>query len=92
MITKGDIQLYKGDCLEWMPTIADKSVDAIICDLPYGTTSCSWDNIIPFEPMWSEFSRICKGAIVLFATEPFTSSLIVSNYRIFKDPLVELKS
>lgn len=91
MTTIGDIQLYKGDCLDWMSTITDKSVDAIICDLPYGTTSCSWDNIIPFEPMWIEFSRICKGAIVLFATEPFTSSLIVSNYGMFKEKLTWVK-
>lgn len=87
----GGITLINADCLEVMPTIADKSVDAIICDLPYGTTSCSWDNIIPFEPMWREFSRICKGAIVLFATEPFTSSLIASNYEMFKEKLTWVK-
>ena len=91
MNTIGDTHLYKGDCLELMPTIADKIVDAIICDLPYGTTSCSWDNIIPFEPMWREFIRICKGAIVLFATEPFTSSLIASNYGMFKEKLTWVK-
>lgn len=87
----GDIQLYKGDCLQVMPLLADNSVDAIICDLPYGTTSCSWDNIIPFEPMWREFSRICRGAIVLFATEPFTSSLVASNFKIFKEKLTWVK-
>ena len=91
MNTIGDTHLYKGDCLELMPTIADKIVDAIICDLPYGTTSCSWDNIIPFEPMWREFIRICKGAIVLFATEPFTSALIASNYDAFKEKLTWAK-
>lgn len=89
--TFGRITLYNADCMDVMPTIADKSVDAIICDLPYGMTSCSWDNIIPFEPMWSEFSRICKGAIVLFATEPFTSALIASNYDAFKEKLTWVK-
>lgn len=85
------IKLIHGDCLDIMPTLADKSVDAIICDLPYGTTSCSWDNIIALDAMWREFSRICRGAIVLFATEPFTSALISSNYKSFKEKLTWVK-
>jgi len=78
--------IIHGDCLEEMPRIADKSVDMILCDLPYGTTACKWDVVIPFEPLWKEYKRIIKdnGAIVLFCQQPFTSSLISSNYDIFK--------
>lgn len=86
-----DIQLYHGDCLEIMPTLADGSVDCIVADLPYGTTACKWDVIIPFEPLWREFNRVCRGAIVLFATEPFTSTLIASNYGAFKEKLTWVK-
>lgn len=86
------ITLLRGDCLEILPKIADKSIDAVICDLPYGTTACKWDVIIPFDELWSEFNRICRGAIVLFATEPFTSNLIKSNIRGFKQKLTWLKT
>jgi len=81
-----EIELIQGDCLEVMKTIADKSIDAIICDLPYGTTACKWDSIIPFEPLWVQYKRIIKdkGAIVLFATQPFTSTLIASNLEMFR--------
>lgn len=85
------ITLLRGDCLEILPTIADKSVDAVICDLPYGTTSCKWDVVIPFAPLWEQLNRVCKGAIVLFATEPFTSALIASNYNAFKEKLTWVK-
>jgi len=80
------IQLLKGDCLELMQDISDKSIDAIICDLPYGTTACKWDTIIPFEPLWKQYKRIIKdnGAIVLTASQPFTSALIMSNVKMFK--------
>ena len=80
----GDI--YNGDCLDVMKEIEDKSVDCIICDLPYGTTACSWDSIIPFEPLWEQYKRIIKdnGAIVLFGSQPFTSVLIMSNLKMFK--------
>ena len=63
------IDLYNGDCLEIMKNISDKSVDMILCDLPYGTTACKWDTVIPFEPLWEQYNRIIKdnGAIVLFA-------------------------
>ena len=79
-------QLYEGDCLEIMPTLPDKSIDMILCDLPYGTTACKWDVIIPFEPLWMQYKRLIKnsGAIVLTACDPFTSLLIVSNLKMFK--------
>lgn len=71
------IKLINGDCLEVMKTIEDKSIDMILCDLPYGTTDCNWDSVIPFEPMWEQYERIIKddGAIVLFGNEPFSSLL-----------------
>ena len=80
------IDLRKGDCLEIMKDIPDKSIDAIICDLPYGTTACKWDTIIPFEPLWEQYKRIIKdnGAIVLFGSQPFTSALVMSNPKMFK--------
>lgn len=79
-------KIYQGDCLEEMPKIADKSVDMILCDLPYGTTSCRWDVVIPFEPLWEQYKRIIKdnGAIVLTASQPFTSALVMSNPDWFK--------
>ena len=82
------IDLHLGDCLEVMKQIPDKSVDAIICDLPYGTTACKWDSVIPFEPLWDEYKRICKGAIVLFASQPFTTTMIQSNLKMFKYELI----
>ena len=80
------IDLRKGDCLELMRDIPDKSIDAIICDPPYGTTACKWDSIIPLEPMWEQYNRVIKdnGAIVLFANQPFTTNLIYSNIENFK--------
>jgi len=79
-------ELWLGDCLELMQNIPDKSVDMILCDLPYGTTACKWDNIIPFEPLWEQYKRIIKdnGAIVLFGNQPFTTLLIASNLSGFK--------
>jgi len=81
-----EIKLIQGDCLEVMKTILDKSIDAIICDLPYGTTACKWDSVIPFEPLWAQYKRIIKdnGAIVLFASQPFTTALIASSIKQFK--------
>lgn len=80
------IQLYKGDCLKLMKQIPDKSVDMICCDLPYGTTACKWDTVIPFEPLWWSYERIIKddGAIVLFGSEPFSSALRMSNIKHYK--------
>ncbi|MFS0855276.1 DNA-methyltransferase [Paenibacillus taichungensis] len=74
------------DCLEGMKLIPDKSIDMILCDLPYGTTACKWDTIIPFELLWKQYERIIKdnGAIVLTASQPFTSALVMSNPKIFK--------
>ena len=79
-------KIYNEDCLEGMKRIPDKSVDMILCDLPYGTTACKWDAIIPFEPLWEQYERIIKdnGAIVLTASQPFTSKLVMSNPKIFR--------
>lgn len=80
------IDLRHGDCLEVMKDIPDKSIDMILCDLPYGTTACKWDVIIPFDKLWEQYNRIIKdnGAIVLFGSEPFTAELIHSNIKNFK--------
>ena len=79
-------RIYNEDCLEGMKRIPDGSVDMILCDLPYGTTACKWDIIIPFEPLWEQYNRVIKdnGAIVLTADEPFTSQLINSNLKRFR--------
>ena len=80
------MKLLHGDCLELMREIPDKSIDMILCDLPYGTTACKWDVVIPFEPLWEQYKRVIKdrGAIVLFGSQPFTSFLICSNIDWFK--------
>ena len=80
------IELYNGDCLELMKSIQEKSVDMILCDLPYGTTACKWDTVIPFEPLWEQYNRVIKnnGAIVLFGSEPFSSYLRMSNIKNYK--------
>ena len=79
-------QIYLGDCLDIMKNIENKSVDMILCDLPYGTTQCSWDTVIPFEPLWGQYERIIKdnGAIVLFGSEPFSSLLRTSNIKMYR--------
>lgn len=79
-------KITQGDSIEEMRKIADKSVDMILCDLPYGTTACKWDVIIPFEPLWAEYERVIKdnGAIVLTASQPFTSALVMSNPKWFR--------
>lgn len=88
------IELHNADCLEKMKEIPDGSIDAVICDPPYGTTACKWDSVIPFEPMWEQLKRITKknGAIVLFGSQPFTSALVMSNPKMFKYEWVWLKS
>jgi site-specific DNA-methyltransferase (adenine-specific) len=88
------IKLKQGNCLELMPQIPSGSVDMILCDLPYGTTACKWDTVIPFEPLWAEYKRIIKknGAIVLFGSQPFTSALVMSNVDMFKYQWVWEKS
>ena len=80
------IKLLCGDCLELMNDIEDKSIDCIICDLPYGTTKCKWDVVIPFDKLWEQYNRIIKdnGAIILFGTEPFSSELRLSNKSDYK--------
>ena len=87
-------RIYNEDCLEGMNRIPDKSVDMILCDLPYGTTACKWDTIIPFEPLWEQYERVIKdnGAIVLFGTEPFSSFLRTSNIKRYRYDLIWEKS
>jgi site-specific DNA-methyltransferase (adenine-specific) len=79
-------KIYHGDCLEIMKDIPDGSIDMILCDLPYGTTACKWDSIIPLEPLWEQYERVIKdnGAIVLTASQPFTTTLINSNIKHFR--------
>jgi site-specific DNA-methyltransferase (adenine-specific) len=78
--------IYLGDCLELMKHIPDKHINMILCDLPYGTTACKWDVVIPFEPLWEQYTRIIKdkGAIVLFGQEPFSSLLRTSNLSMYR--------
>ncbi|WP_338021277.1 DNA methyltransferase [Bacillus sonorensis] len=85
---------YQMDCLEGMKLIPAGSVDMILCDLPYGTTACKWDTIIPFEPLWEQYERIIKdnGAIVLTASQPFTSQLVNSKIELFKYEWIWIKS
>ena len=80
------MKLLHGDCLDLMKDIPDGSIDMILCDLPYNTTACNWDILIPFEPLWENYKRIIKsnGAIVLFGVEPFSSNLRLSNIKNYK--------
>jgi len=89
-MSDGKKEILLGDCLELMKDIPNGSIDMILCDLPYGTTACKWDVIIPFEPLWEQYKRIIKdnGAIVLFGSQPFTTKLIHSNVKMFKYELV----
>lgn len=84
------LDLKQGDCLELMKEIPDKSIDMILCDLPYGKTACKWDRVVPFDKLWEQYNRIIKdnGAIVLFAEQPFTSKLVLSNLKLFRQSLV----
>lgn len=85
-MSEGKKEILLGDCLELMPNIKTGSIDMILCDLPYGTTNCKWDVIIPFDKLWEQYERIIKdnGVIILFASQPFTSVLICSNLKQFK--------
>ena len=88
-------KLYHGDCLEVMKNISDKSIDMILCDLPYGMTSRNkWDIIIPFDKLWNQYTRIIKdnSAIVLFGKQPFTSMMIMSNPKIYKYNMIWRKN
>ena len=90
LIPAKSVQLMFGDCLERMKEIPNGSIDMILCDLLYGTTACKWDSIIPLEPLWKEYKRIIKenGAIVLTASQPFTTKLISSNYDWFHHEII----
>lgn len=81
-----NIELWQGDCLELMDNISENSIDMILCDLPYGTTSCKWDVIIPFDKLWQQYNRIIKnnGAICLFGQEPCSSRLRISNIAMYR--------
>lgn len=87
-------KIYNEDCLEGMKRIPDKSVDMILCDLPYGTTDNKWDTVLPLDLLWDEYNRIIKdnGAIVLTSSQPFTTKLISSNIKNFKYTWVWEKS
>lgn len=88
------MELIHGDCLEEMKKIPDRSIDLILCDLPYGTTKCHWDVVIPFESLWEQYNRIRKRntPIILFGTQPFTTTLIASNMKMFKHEIIWHKS
>ena len=88
------MQLLNGDCLQLMKQIPNKSIDMILCDLPYGTTACKWDSVIPFEPLWEQYKRIIKdnGAICLFGSEPFSTELRHSNLKMYKYDWIWLKN
>ena len=87
-------ELHHGDCLEVMAGMEAGSVDAIVTDPPYGITACAWDSVIPLEPMWEQLKRICKpsGAIVLTASQPFTTALISSNLKMFRYEMIWRKT
>nr|DAP79279.1 MAG TPA: adenine-specific methyltransferase [Caudoviricetes sp.] len=78
--------IYNVDCLEGMKALPDGCIDMVLCDLPYGTTACKWDTVIPFEPLWAQYHRLVKpdGAIVLFGSEPFSTALRHSNLKEFR--------
>lgn len=80
------VNLHFGDCLDLLPTLADNSVDMVLVDLPYGTTACKWDSIIPLDKLWQQYNRVCKkdGAMVFTAAQPFTTILAVSNIDNFR--------
>ena len=84
------MKLIHGDCLVEMQNIPDKSIDMILCDLPYGVTSCKWDIVIPLEPLWKQYERVIKdnGAIVLFGCEPFSSHLRLSNLGLYRYDII----
>lgn len=85
-----NVELYNGNCLEVMKTLSDQSIDMVLCDLPYGTTQCKWDIIIPFDELWKQYNRIAKenAAIVLFGTEPFSSYLRLSNIKDYRYDII----
>jgi site-specific DNA-methyltransferase (adenine-specific) len=90
----GNGQFLQGDCLELLPTLADGSVDMVLCDLPYGTTQNKWDAVIPFEPLWAEYLRVLRkgGVVALTAGQPFTSALVMSNPKLFRHEWIWIKN
>lgn len=84
------MSIILGDCIQEMSKLPSQSIDMILTDLPYGTSACSWDTVIPFQPMWEQFKRLIKdnGAIVLTASQPFTSALVMSNLDMFRYSMV----
>lgn len=88
-----EVKLYKGDCLEIMKDIPDRSIDFICGDLPYGILACKWDSQIPLEPLWEQYERIIRddGAIALFGTQPFTTTLIASRMELYRYSWVWVK-
>jgi len=93
-MSEGKKEILLGDCLELMKDIPNGSIDMILADLPYGTTACKWDSIVPFDKLWEQYERIItdNGAIVLTASQPFTSALIMSNPKLFKYEWIWQKS
>lgn len=89
-----NVDLYLGDCLEKMKKLEDDSIDMLLVDLPYGTTNCKWDTVIPLELLWKEYYRICKlkAPMIFTSSQPFTSALVSSNFKHFKYTLVWEKS
>ena len=83
-------KIYHGDCFDYMPLLVDKSIDLIICDLPYGTTHCKWDIPLDLEKLWGEYERVIKdnGAIILFSTPPFDKVLAMSNLKLFRYEII----
>ena len=86
--------IYNEDCLQGMKRIPDGSVDCVICDLPYGTTACRWDSVIPFEPLWEQYHRVCKGnaPVILFGSEPFSTMLRASNISEYRYDWIWVKT
>ena len=87
-------KVYNEDCLIGMQKIEDKSIDMVLCDMPYGTTNNKWDTIIPINSLWKEYDRVCKdnAAIVLTASQPFTSMLVMSNLKMFRHEWIWIKN
>lgn len=80
----GNGQFFTGDCFDVMRQLPDASVDMVLCDLPYGTTQNKWDSVLPLDALWREYRRLCKGAVVLTAMQPFTSALVMSQPQAFR--------
>lgn len=92
--TIGAGRFFTGDSFDAMRALPDGSIDMVLCDLPYGTTACSWDAVLPFDRLWAEYRRLisANGAIVLTANQPFTSALVASNFAMFKYGWVWVKN